>query len=103
LANEPGLDEYLGNGQWARRMVLTGSNVADYGPVVPNDAADLAKQAIGFMVTGTVGSVTVHTPAGTEVTFPAAIIALGEIINLPVKRIKATGTTATGIWAVYPL
>lgn len=78
-----------------------GSNVKDYGPITPSDTIDLAKMAIGFIVTGAAGTLAVTTPSGTDVTIPASVITVGAIIPLPVKRIKATGTTATGILAVY--
>lgn len=82
-------------------MAMVGTNVRDYGPITPNDSANLSKPAIGILVTGTAGSIAVVKPNGEEVTIPESIVAVGDIIPLPAKRIKTTGTTATGIWAVY--
>lgn len=78
-----------------------GVNVSDYGPITPNDSIDLTKLAIGLCVTGAVGTVTVVKPNDLEVTIPATMLPLGQIQPLPAKRIKATGTTATGIWVIY--
>ncbi|MNE06686.1 hypothetical protein D3C80_992840 [compost metagenome] len=78
-----------------------GSNVVDYGPVTPSDSVNLTKPAIAIAIAGTAGSITVIKPNGEEVTIPAALLPLGQFIPFPAIRIKATGTTATSIWAMY--
>jgi hypothetical protein len=80
---------------------IYGSNVRDYGPITPSDTVDLTKQAIGIIVTGVAGSIAVVKPNGVSETIPSSMITVGAILPLPVKRVKATGTTATNIWAVY--
>jgi len=82
-------------------MSMIGTNVFDYGPITPHNTNNLAKPAIGIMVTGEAGDIAVVKPNGEEVTIPESIVTVGDIIPLPAKRIKATGTTATGIWGVY--
>ncbi|SDJ19049.1 hypothetical protein SAMN05428983_0558 [Agrobacterium fabrum] len=67
-------------------------------PVVPSDANELANvpRAICVGADGTV--VVVMSGNSQEVTF--AMVA-GVLYPLAVKQIKATGTTATGIVAVW--
>ena len=52
-----------------------------------------------FRVFTTAGNVTVETPDGATVTYNA--VAVGTVIEQKFKRIMATGTTATGIEAIY--
>jgi hypothetical protein len=66
--------------------------------VTPSDTVDLAVVAKGFYV-GAVGNVTVITAGGDTILFTAP--ALGGVHRIAVSRIKATGTTATGIVAVW--
>lgn len=80
---------------------MSGSHVKDYESVEPNDDADLPKLAIGFVVAGSSGTIAVVKPNGAEVTIPATIAQVGQIVPFPVRRIKATGTTATNIWVMY--
>lgn len=82
-------------------MVIVGTNVMDYGPITPSDSTNLSKPAIGILVTGNAGDIAVVKPNGEEVTIPESMVTVGEVIPLPARRIKSTGTTATGIWAVY--
>lgn len=85
----------------SRNVRVQGVNVADYGAVTPNDTTNLSKPCIGICVTGTSGNVSVIKPDGTTVTIPAVMLPIGQIVPLPASRIRATGTTATGIWVVY--
>lgn len=84
-----------------KTVIVGGSNVQDYGFVTPSDTVNLSKQAIGFVVTGVTGNVSLVKPDGTSITLPSSMISVGQIIPLPFKRVNATGTTATTILAVY--
>lgn len=77
---------------------LTVGQVRDWIPVTPNNSADNMGQSafntvIGFYVT--VGGAVVFTVDGVDrtVTFPSNFY----VTCAGVSRIKATGTTATGI------
>lgn len=68
----------------------------DLLPVTPNDSVDLAKVAVGlFVQTG--GAVSIVTVAGgtRTVTVPDF-----SVLPVGVTRVRATGTTATGIHAL---
>ena len=69
----------------------------DIVSVTPNDSADIEAGtiAIGIICRGAAGNVVIVTAAGNERTYP---IALGDILPVGISRVKATGTTATGIW-----
>lgn len=66
--------------------------------VTPNDGADLAKMTEGLYI-GAAGNVAVTMQDGTSVTFTG--LAAGVAHRLSVKRVLATGTTATGIVGLY--
>jgi len=70
----------------------------DASPVVPNDNADLFDRvvALGIDVTGGAGSVAIVTEAGQSRT--VGMVAGGSL-PVGVRRVLATGTTATGIVA----
>lgn len=77
---------------------LTVGQVRDWIPVTPNDStnnmgASAVNTVIGFYVT--VGGAVVFTVDGVDrtVTFPSNFY----VTCVGVSRIKATGTTATGI------
>lgn len=72
--------------------------VKDFAVVTPDDNNDLPKQAIGFYC-GVGGDITVTTPNGQDVTIPN--LAAQTQYEFPCKRIKATGTTASNIVALY--
>ena len=82
-------------------MAIKGMSRADIGastgyyPVTPNDSADLPVETRGLII-AVGGSVSVDRLDGTNVTLtlPAGYF------PLVVQRIRATGTTATGITAV---
>lgn len=66
--------------------------------VTPSDSADLS---IGFcrgILVGTAGSLSVIGTSGGTINFPTLIA--GVIHPICATRIRATGTTATGIVAV---
>lgn len=80
---------------------LSSGLVRDWVPVTTNDSADnmgisSLNQVVGFYIT--VGGAVVFTVDGTDrtVTFPANYM----IPCSNVTRIKATGTTATGIFSL---
>ena len=85
----------------AKYVDLSSGLVRDWIPVTTNDAADnmgisALNQVVGFYVT--VGGAVVFTVDGTDrtVTFPANFL----VPCSNVTRIKATGTTATGIFSL---
>lgn len=67
--------------------------------VTPNDGADLAKIPTRGLWIGGAGNVKVDMADGTTVTFVGATA--GSILPVQVKRVYATGTTATSITALY--
>lgn len=72
--------------------------ITDIVSVTPNDSTDLAGGITrGIMVTAA-GNVSVITKNGTTVTIPVS-----ENFPYPfsVGRIRSTGTTATGVFALY--
>ena len=66
--------------------------------VTPSNTEDLATTTNGIYVGGA-GNLKVDMSNGTTITFTA--LAVGVIHPLAVKRVYATGTTATVIVAVY--
>ena len=78
-----------------KRVELNGS-VTDMVPVTPSNSVDLANVAIGLYIT-VAGNVTFHNMDGVSRT-----IAVPDNFYLicSVKRVLATGTTATGIHAI---
>ncbi len=67
--------------------------------VTPNDAADLPNGPCRFLHLGTTGDVRVTMADGSEETLVA--LAAGVQQAYQVRRIWATGTTATAITALY--
>ena len=66
--------------------------------LTPADGADLAVVPARFLYIGVAGTLKVDTAAGDTVTF--SNVAAGQL-NLSVKRVYSTGTSATGIIAIY--
>ena len=78
---------------------LSGSNAKDLVPVTPSDSVNLAGgDTIGLYVGGA-GNVSVVMANGQSRTITA--LSAGIIHPISVKRVNATGTTATSIMAVY--
>jgi len=79
-----------------KREELNGS-VTDMVPVTPSDSVDLANVAIGLYIT-VAGNVTFHNMDGVSRT-----IAVPDNFYLicSVSRVLATGTTSTGIHAMF--
>lgn len=69
----------------------------DYFAITPNDGADLPFLTRAI-VAGVAGSLVVVREDGTSVTFP--MVAAGQQLNIVAARVKATGTTATGLVAL---
>jgi hypothetical protein len=66
---------------------------SDCYPISPNDGADLPVPIRAFYATGE-GDVSVVTASGSTRTIPVAAF---MIVPLAVVRVRASGTTATGI------
>lgn len=79
------------------QKIFTG--VIGAATVTPNDSTDLAKGRTKGVYVGTAGDLAVTMNDGTNVTFSG--LAAGVVHYISVSRIKATGTTATNIIAIY--
>ena len=79
-------------------------NTAISGPAIggfaitPNDSTEF-DQPTRFFRVGGAGTVAVVTTDGSELTF--TVTSVPEVIDVRAKKIKATGTTATGIIGLY--
>jgi hypothetical protein len=75
--------------------------------VTPNDGANLVPpngdpaKATRALLVGSTGTVKVDMADGTTVTFTVPATACGFIQGIAIKKVYATGTTATGIVAFY--
>lgn len=99
MASTDGLYTYLGGGQWAENVQLMGNNALRVVAVTPSDAVALVDGVTKGLYVGGAGNISLLMADGTSATFNA--IAIGVIHPLGVKRVNATGTTATNILAVY--
>lgn len=77
---------------------LWGPLIGSLGAITPNDDADLAHGTRQLRITGDDGNICVIWYDGTESIEP---VSAGDVLDWRVKRIKATGTTATGIRGYY--
>lgn len=70
---------------------------SDIVPVTPNDATDLPDGVCRALLIGAGGTLSIITAAGNTraITVGAGLLPVG------VARVRATGTTCTGIAAVY--
>lgn len=70
----------------------------DIIPVTPSDSADIVSgaAALGITCKGAAGNVVFVTVEGNTRTYP---IALNEVLPVGITRVRASDTTATGIWA----
>jgi hypothetical protein len=73
------------------------SPASDMIPVTPNDSTDLSTPGRSI-VCGVSGTLSVITYAGVQRDIPASLVLAGVPIPVRVKRVRATGTDATGIW-----
>ena len=79
-----------------RRVALTPAHAA---AITPSDTVNLPNAAYAIYVGGA-GNITLDTVGGeTSVVFTA--LPVGTILTLAVKRVRATGTTATLLVAIY--
>lgn len=69
----------------------------DAAVVTPSDSTDIPVTR-GLYI-GTTGNLTVITAAGN--TVPWVAVPAGQILPIQVTRVKATGTTASNIVAMY--
>lgn len=83
-------------GQLLRNLAIAPAQ--DAAAVVPDDGDDLGTTPCRALYVGVSGDVKVTTSDGTTVTFKAAPVG---ILAVSVKRVFATGTTATNILALY--
>jgi hypothetical protein len=65
--------------------------------VTPSDTVNLTRVSSVIFVTGNEGTVTVVERDDSEFTIPAVMLPKGVGLAYEVKRIKSTGTSATGI------
>jgi hypothetical protein len=70
--------------------------------VIPSDTVALSYPTRGILVTvgGTIAVVMGQSSAASPVTIPAATAVAGVILPFSVSQIMATGTTATGLFAL---
>lgn len=82
---------------YSGRAVPIGGPATDIVPVTPDDAADLPHHALALYVE-TGGAVAIETISGDA----PRIVAMADVSLLPVgvRRVRASGTTATGIHAL---
>lgn len=66
--------------------------------VTPSDSADLANVTRAIYVGGA-GAIAVVSPTGQTVTFSA--VPVGTLLPIRAARVKATGTTATNLVALW--
>lgn len=78
-----------------------GSSYQDAHAVTPSDAAALPGGPCRGLFVGGTGTLTIITAAGTTTTLTIPVGACGFTIPINATQIKATGTTATGIVALY--
>ncbi len=78
-----------------RALSISGP-ATDISPVVPDDVADLSEMAIAIYVEGG-GAISFTTASGQSRSVQVTDYSL---LPVGVKRVNATGTTATGIHAL---
>ena len=86
----------MGNPFSGRAAPVSGP-ATDIVPVTPDDAADLPKAAIALYVEGA-GTVAIDTVTGSATRMVAATDCM--LLPVSVRRVRATGTTATGVHAL---
>jgi len=66
--------------------------------VTPSDTVDLPTPTRGILLS-VAGTLKVDTNYDTGITL--TVLNVGQVHPLQIKRVYATGTTATGIFAIY--
>lgn len=69
----------------------------DAAAVTPSDSADLPGGICRSLYVGGIGNIKITTSKGTEVTFND----VSGTLSVKAKRVWSTGTTASGIVALY--
>lgn len=77
------------------------TSYADAYAVTPNDSVDLPNGVSRAILISGAGTVTLQMASGNQIVLTATANSVGFVVNLRVKRILATGTTATLINALY--
>lgn len=67
-------------------------------PIVPNDGANLPDGQCRYIYVGVTGNITLDTPNQAAVLFPNVPVGILQVAAL---RVRATGTTATGLVALW--
>lgn len=70
--------------------------------VTPSDSVDLPSGPCTAIYVAGAGNVSVNLPNSGVVTALVSSIGAGQIVRINASRILNTGTTATGIYALYP-
>jgi len=83
---------------FAGRAAAANGPVGAFRAVTPNDADDLPDGDTRGLFVGQAGSLMIVGGDGAEVTLHSAA---SQYHPLPVRRVRATGTTATDIIALY--
>lgn len=65
--------------------------------ITPNDNSDLPQTTLQIYATGA-GNIAAVFKSGNTGTFP---VASGDLRDVRIKRVLATGTTATGLYGFY--
>lgn len=80
--------------------MISGSDPArSIHPVEPSDDLDIPGGPARRLVVETTGTLAVVYGDGTSETLTAAFITfVGGVLDCEIKRVKKTGTTATGLW-----
>ena len=84
--------------EWKKMTGGLESQARHAAAVTPDDGADLEPHARGLYV-GAAGDVSVTTIGGDSVTFQG--VPAGAVLPVLVARVSATGTTASGIVALW--
>ncbi len=81
---------------FANRAASLSGPAHDALPVIPNDSSDLPHVSVGLYVE-TGGAIVIDTVSGATRT---VLVADFSILPVGVRRVRATGTTASGIHAL---
>lgn len=73
---------------------------SDAAAVTPNDSVTLPKGVCQAIFATGAGNVAVVLENGTEIVLPIAAGYVGKL-ELLIRQVKATSTTATGLFALY--
>lgn len=77
------------------------TSYSDAYAVTPNDSADLPNGVSRALLISGAGTVTLQMASGNQIVITATANSIGFVMNLRVKRVLTTGTTATLINALY--